>query len=327
MKYRRLGKTKIDVSEVGFGAWAIGGTWGNVDDDISKKALEKAIDCGINFIDTADVYGDGRSERIVSQIIKEYGDKVHVATKAGRRLNPHTAAGYNYENLKDFIKRSLDNLGLKEIELLQLHCPPTETYYNPQTFDAMDKLVEEGYVLNYGVSVEKVEEAIKALEFPNVSTIQIIFNMFRQRPSDLLFSLAEQKNVGIISRVPLASGMLTGKFSGNEKFEDDDHRKFNRNGEAFDRGETFAGVDFHKGIEATNELKQILPDGWKMTNFALKWILMHSAVSTVITGAKTPDQIEINSKSSDLADIPPDVMRKVEEIYNRMVKPMVHQYW
>lgn len=327
MKYRKLGKTNINISEIGFGAWAIGGTWGTVDDETSKRALKKAIDCGINFIDTADVYGDGRSEKIISQIIKEYGDSVHVATKAGRRLNPHTSAGYNYENLKDFVNRSLDNLGLKELELLQLHCPPTETYYDTQTIEAMDRLVEEGYVLNYGVSVEKVEEAIKALEFPNVSTIQIIFNTFRQRPSDLLFPLANQKNVGIISRVPLASGMLTGKFKGNEKFEDNDHRKFNRNGEAFDRGETFAGVDFHKGIEATNELKKILPDGWQMTNFALKWILMHSAVSTVITGAKTPEQIEINSKSSDLADIPPDVMMKVKEIYERKVKPMVHQYW
>ena len=327
MKYRTLGKTGIKVSEIGFGAWAIGGTWGEVNDDESRKTLHAAVESGINFFDTADVYGDGRSERLIGELKKEYGDQIHVATKAGRRLNPHIAAGYNYKNIKGFVERSLKNLNLKEIELLQLHCPPWEVYYNPELFNSLDKLKEEGLILNYGVSVEKVEEAIKASEYPGVSTVQIIFNMFRQRPSDYFFELAEKRNIGIIARVPLASGLLTGKFKGTEEFEGDDHRRFNRNGEAFDRGETFAGVDFNLGIRTVNELKQFLPTGFTMTEFALKWILMHKQVSTVITGAKRVTQIKENATASDMPDLNDDTMKVVEQVYTKEIKPLVHQYW
>ena len=327
MKYRTIGKTGIKVSEIGFGAWAIGGTWGKVNDDESRKALNAAVNSGINFFDTADVYGDGRSERLVGELKKKYGDQVHIATKAGRRLNPHTAVGYNYENIKGFVERSLKNLNLREIELLQLHCPPWEVYYNPEVFDSMDRLKEEGLILNYGVSVEKVEEAIKASEYPGVSSVQIIFNMFRQRPSDYFFNLAEKKNIGIIARVPLASGLLTGKFTGKEEFEEDDHRRFNRNGEAFDRGETFAGVDFKTGIETVNELRKYIPNGFTMTEFALKWILMHRQVSTVITGAKTIKQILENAHASEMPDLNDNTMKIVNEMYEQKIKPLVHQYW
>lgn len=261
MKYRMLGKTGIKVSEIGFGAWAIGGTWGKVNDNTSLQALGTAVSNGINFFDTADVYGDGRSEELVGQIKKEYGDSIHIATKAGRRLNPHTAEGYNYENLKKFVKRSLEKLKIKEIELLQLHCPPWEVLYKPEVFEDLDKLKEEGLILNYSVSVEKVEQALKASEFKGVSTVQIIFNMLRQRLNELFFKIAKEHNVGIIARVPLASGLLTGKFTGEEVFEDDDHRKFNRNGEAFDRGETFSGIDFKLGIKTVNEIKKSMPSG------------------------------------------------------------------
>ncbi len=327
MKYRILGKTGIKVSEIGFGSWAIGGTWGKVDDQNSVKALRAAVDEGVNFFDTADVYGDGRSEKLIAQLKKEFGDSIHIATKAGRRLNPHVSEGYNYKNLRKFVQRSADNLGTKQVELLQLHCPPTDVYYKPDVFEALDRLVEEGLILHYGVSVEKVEEAIKAIEFPNVESVQIIFNMFRQRPSDLFFKLASEKHVGVIARVPLASGLLTGKFTGQEKFEDDDHRKFNRNGESFDRGETFAGVNFEKGVETVNEIMRYVPAGWNMTDLALKWILMHQDVSTAITGAKTVEQISENTHASDLPDICDQLMQTIDRIYRDNIKPMVHQYW
>lgn len=327
MNYRKLGKTGIMVSEIGFGAWAIGGTWGEVNDDESRKALREAVENGINFFDTADVYGDGRSERLVGELKKDYGDQIHIATKAGRRLNPHTAEGYNYENILNFTKRSLKNLNVKEIELLQLHCPPWEVYYNPDLFESLEKLREEGLILNYGVSVEKVEEAIKASEYKGVSTVQIIFNMFRQRPSDYFLELAEKRNIGVIARVPLASGLLTGKFNGNEEFEIGDHRRFNRNGEAFDRGETFSGVDFERGVQTVKDLKKYIPAGFSMTEFALKWILMHKQISTVITGAKTSNQIRENANSSTKPDLNEETMMKVKEIYDEKIKAMVHQYW
>lgn len=327
MNYRNLGRTGFEVSTVSFGAWAIGGAWGSVDDKESMAALHKAIDVGVNFIDTADVYGDGHSERLIANLIKERKETIFVATKAGRRLDPHVAGGYNRENLTAFVERSLKNLKAEKIDLLQLHCPPTEVYYMPETFQVLDDLVQQGKLQHYGVSVEKVEEALKAIEFPNVKTVQIIFNIFRQRPAELFFKEALRKQVGVIVRVPLASGMLTGKMKPNTSFADDDHRNFNRHGEAFDRGETFAGVDYETGLLVVEELKTLVPDGWTMPQFALRWILMHEAVSCVIPGAKNPRQAEDNAKAADLPEISPEVMDKISKIYREKVRPMVHHYW
>ncbi|MDZ7763017.1 MAG: aldo/keto reductase [Melioribacteraceae bacterium] len=300
MKYRKLGKTGWDVSEISFGAWAIGGTWGSVNDDESLKALNRAVDLGINFFDTADVYGDGRSERLLAKLRKERSEEIFIATKAGRKLNPHTADGYNKENLTSFIETSLRNLNTDSLDLLQLHCPPTEVYYMPEVFGFLDELAAEGKIKYYGVSVEKVEEGLKAVEFPNVQSIQIIFNMFRQRPAELFFDRAKEKNVGILTRVPLASGMLTGKLTKNSEFESDDHRNFNRNGEMFDKGETFSGVDYDLSLEAVEKLKAICPSDISMVQFALKWILMHDAVTCAIPGARNVNQVEQNSSVSDI---------------------------
>ena len=327
MQYRNLGRTGFDVSTVSFGAWAIGGAWGSVDDTESMAALHKAIDVGVNFIDTADVYGDGHSERLIANLKKERQETIFVATKAGRRLNPHVASGYNRENLTAFVERSLKNLKTETLDLLQLHCPPTEVYYMPETFGVLDDLVQQGKLQHYGVSVEKVEEALKAIEFPNVKTVQIIFNIFRQRPADLFFKEALRKQVGVIVRVPLASGLLTGKMKANTTFEADDHRAFNRQGEAFDRGETFAGVDYETGLQVVEELKALVPVGWTMPQFALRWILMHEAVSCVIPGAKNPRQAEDNAKAADLPEISPEVMEKISEIYREKVRSLVHHYW
>jgi aryl-alcohol dehydrogenase-like predicted oxidoreductase len=327
MKYRELGRTGWKVSSLSFGAWAIGGTWGTVDDSESLAALHKAIDMGVNFIDTADVYGDGRSERLVARLKKERSETIYVATKAGRRLDPHDAAGYNRENLTFFIERSLKNLDTDTIDLLQLHCPPTEAYYMPEVFGILDDFVKESKIRYYGVSVEKVEEALKAIEYPNVQTVQIIFNMFRQRPADLFFDQAKKKKVGILARVPLASGLLTGKLKIDSTFETDDHRAANRNGEWFDRGETFAGVDYATGLKAVEELKAICPNNMSLVQFALRWILMHDAVSCAIPGAKRPAQAEENFETADLQEIPADLMEKVESIYNKYIKDSVHHYW
>lgn len=260
MRYRELGRTGWEISEVSFGAWAIGGTWGPVEDSESLAALHKAVEMGVNFIDTADVYGDGRSERLVAQLCRECSEKIYVATKAGRRLNPHTAGGYNRKNLTAFVERSLKNLDTEAIDLLQLHCPCPEVYYMPEVFGVLDDLVEAGKIRYYGVSVEKVEEALKAIEYPDVQSVQIIFNMFRHRPAELFFEQAKKRKVGIIARVPLASGMLAGKFKPDTKFTSDDHRQFNRRGEAFDRGETFSGVDYDLGLKVVEELKEICPE-------------------------------------------------------------------
>jgi aryl-alcohol dehydrogenase-like predicted oxidoreductase len=327
MEYRELGHTGWKVSATSFGAWAIGGTWGKVDDQESLAALHKAIDLGVNFIDTADVYGDGRSERLIAQVRKERKEEIIVATKAGRRLDPHIAAGYNRANLTSFIERSLKNLETETLDLVQLHCPPTEVFYMPEVFGVMDDLVQAGKVRYYGVSVEKVEEALKAIEYPNVQTVQIIFNIFRQRPADLFFQQATKKKIGILARVPLSSGMLTGKMSAATRFENDDHRKFNRQGEAFDKGETFSGVDFDLSLQAVEELRPLVPDGWTMAQFALRWILMHPAVSCVIPGAKRPSQAADNAAAADLPPIPAQTMAQVEEIYNRLVKAQVHHLW
>ena len=327
MNYRTLGRTGWKVSEISFGAWAIGGTWGNVDDNESLAALNKALDLGVNFFDTADVYGDGRSEQLLAKLKKERSEEFHIATKAGRRLNPHTAEGYNKKNLTSFIKRSLKKLNTEAIDLLQLHCPPTEVFYNPEVFGILDDLVKEGKLLNYGVSVEKIEEALKAIEFPNVKTVQIIFNMFRQRPADLFFEQAKKKQIGILALVPLSSGMLTGKFTKDSKFEDDDHRKFNRNGEDFDKGETFSGVDYNLSLKAVEELKAVCPKGMSLTQFALKWILMFDAVTCAIPGAKRPIQAEENISASDFPALSEQSMNDVKSIYEKYIKKNVHHLW
>lgn len=327
MQYRELGRTGMKVSNISFGAWAIGGSWGSVDDKESLAALHRSVDLGVNFIDTADVYGDGRSERLVAKLRKERKETIYVATKAGRRLDPHVADGYNRANLTSFIERSLKNLATDAIDLLQLHCPPMEVYYRPETFGVLDDLVKAGKLQHYGVSVEKVEEALKAIEYPNVQTVQIIFNIFRQRPADLFFAEALKRKVGILARVPLASGMLTGKLTAKSAFEADDHRAFNRHGESFDRGETFSGVDYDTGLAAVEELRALVPQGWSMTQFALRWILMFDAVTCAIPGAKNPSQAEDNAKAADLPAMDTATMDKVNAIYNARIKGLVHQYW
>lgn len=326
MKYKPLGQTGWNVSEVSFGAWAVGGSWGSVSEEEARAALRRAAELGVNFFDTADVYGDGRSERLVGELGRDFPE-IRIATKAGRRLDPHVAEAYTKANLQPFIERSLRNLNREAIDLLQLHCPPTDAYYMPEVFAALDDFVAEGKILHYGVSVEKVEEAMKAIEYPNVSTVQIIFNMFRHRPRERFFRLAQDANVGVIVRVPLASGLLTGKMTRSTSFEADDHRAFNRHGEAFDRGETFSGVDYETGLEAVEKLKAVCPDGVTLPQLALRWILMHDAVSCTIPGGKRPRQVEENISAADLPALGPDVMSQVDEIYQSMIGPQVHHRW
>jgi aryl-alcohol dehydrogenase-like predicted oxidoreductase len=327
LKYRKLGRTGWEISEISFGSWAIGGTWGEVDDSESLKALHKALELGVNFFDTADVYGDGHSEQLIAKLKRESKDKFYVATKAGRRLNPHTAEGYNRSNLTSFVERSLRNLETDALDLLQLHCPPSQVYYMPEVFGVLDDLVKIGKLRYYGVSVEKVEEALKAIEYPNVQSVQIIFNMFRFRPSELFFEQAKKRNVGILARVPLASGMLTGKFNKNSKFESDDHRNYNRNGEEFDRGETFSGVDYNLSLEAVEELKLICPSGMSLTQFALRWILMFDAVTCAIPGAKRKNQVEENISTEILSPLSETTMNKVRKIYDKYIFENIHHYW
>ena len=327
MKYRELGRTGFRVSEISFGAWAIGGDWGKVSDDESLAALHRAIDLGVNLIDTADVYGDGRSEKLVAQVQRERSEPVYIATKAGRRLNPHVASGYNRKNLTAYVERSLNNLQTEAIDLLQLHCPPTEVYYMPEIFGVLDDLVAQGKLHYYGVSVEKVEEALKAIEFPNVQTVQIIFNMFRQRPKSLFFSEAKSRKVGILARVPLASGLLADKFDQNSAFSDNDHRYYNRKGESFDVGETFSGVPFEIGLKAVDELRPLVPAGMTMAQFALRWILMFDAVTCAIPGAKRPDQAEENASAAEMPPIDGKKMANINEIYDCLIHPKVHHYW
>ncbi len=327
MQYRELGRTGWKVSAVSFGAWAIGGTWGSVQDADSLAALHRALDLGVNFFDTADVYGDGRSEKLLARLRRERRDPFYVATKAGRRLDPHTAAGYDRTNLTAFVERSLKNLETDSIDLLQLHCPPTEVYYRPEVFGVLDDLAQQGKLRHYGVSVEKVEEALKAIEFPNVQTVQIIFNIFRQRPADLFFDQAQKRRVGILARVPLSSGMLTGKFSAKSTFESDDHRAFNRQGEAFDRGETFSGVDYNQGLQAVESLRPLVPAGMTMGQMALRWILMFPAVTCAIPGGKRPSQVEENAAAADFPPLPESAMQRIQSIYEEKIKPQVHAYW
>jgi aryl-alcohol dehydrogenase-like predicted oxidoreductase len=328
MQYRKFGKTGRMVSDIGFGAWAIGGAWGDVSEEDAKAALNAALDAGTNFIDTADVYGDGRSEKIIAKVLKERGgERPFVATKAGRRLSPHVADGYTKENLTAFVERSLTNLATDCLDLVQLHCPPTEVYYRPDVFDAMEGMIKAGKIRNYGVSVEKVEEGLKAIDYPGVASVQIIYNIFRQRPADLFFREASRKEVAIIVRVPLASGLLTGKMNEKTVFAADDHRAFNRNGEAFDKGETFAGVPYDVALDAVEEIRNLVQGNETMAQFALRWILMNEAISTVIPGAKNAAQAQANSSASDVEPLSLDVMAALRELYEKRIATHVHHTW
>lgn len=328
MLRREFGRTGWNVAAVGFGAWAIGGTWGEVNEEDAKAALHAALDEGVDFIDTADVYGDGRSERIIREVLKERGgERPIVATKAGRRLNPHVAEGYTRENLEGFIDRSLSNLGVDVLDLVQLHCPPTPVFYMPEVFGALDDLVAAGKLKHYGVSVEKVEEGLKAIEFPGVASVQIIWNMFRQRPAELFLPRAQEKGVAVIARVPLASGLLTGKMSRDSQFAADDHRAFNREGAAFDKGETFSGVPFDVALDAVEAVRSALPGDVPMAQVALRWCLMEEAVSVVIPGAKNPDQAKGNAAAGHLPPLEEGTMEVVREIYRSRIAPHVHQLW
>lgn len=322
MKKRLLGKTGFEISEIGLGTWQVGGKWGSVFSHSNADAiLNSAVDNGVNFIDTADVYSDGESEKAVGRLVRSRSERIFVATKCGRRLNPHVDQSYQVKALRGFVEDSLRNMGLETIDLIQLHCPPTETYYRPEIFELFDNLKKEGKILNLGVSVERVEEALKAIEYDNVTTVQIIFNMLRQRPADEFFAAAAQRNVGILARVPLASGLLTGKFSATTTFEKDDHRTFNRNGEAFDKGETFSGVDYMKGLQAVEEIKKVFPQAENLAAVALKWILMFREVSCVIPGASRPDQVLSNLMAASVPDITTDQMNRVKAIYDQFIWP------
>ncbi|MDA3901722.1 MAG: aldo/keto reductase [Spirochaetes bacterium] len=328
MNYRRLGKTGFEISEISLGTWQIGGKWGTgFDDANAEKIINEAIDMGVNFIDTADVYEDGRSEAAVGRVVRSRSERVYVATKCGRFINPHVADGYTPEVLRTFVENSLKNSGLETLDLIQLHCPPTEVYYRPEIFELFDKLKDEGKILNLGVSVEKVEEALKAIEYPNVTTIQIIFNLFRQRPSHLFFTQAQKKDVGIIARVPLASGLLTGKFSAETVFDEADHRQSNRNGEWFDRGETFAGVDFQTGLRAVNKLRSVFPDEENLAPRALQWILSHSEVSTVIPGASKKEHLLGNINTLSHKELTQNEIDRMNAIYSDEIQNMVHHLW
>lgn len=327
MKYRELGRTGWKVSEISFGAWAIGGAWGSVRDEDSLDALNAAIDSGVNFLDTADVYGNGRSEKLITQLKKSRKEEIIVATKAGRRLPKQSVDGYSRANLTLWVEDSLRNLQMDSLDLLQLHCPPTDAYYQPELFAILDDLVKAGKLRYYGVSVERVEEALKAIEYSNVQSVQIIFNCFRQRPADLFFAQAKLKRVGILARVPLASGLLTGKFGADTQFAADDHRNFNRQGQAFDVGETFSGVDYQVALGAVEELRALLPSGMSLSQFALRWILMFDAVTCAIPGGKRRDQVVDNCRASDLPPLSPEAMAKVREIYDARIRPLVQHRW
>ncbi|HWT57456.1 MAG TPA: aldo/keto reductase [Rhizobium sp.] len=328
MKHHAFGRMPFTVTNVGFGAWQIGGSWGDISEADGRAALNAALDAGMTFIDTADVYGDGRSEKIIADVLKTRGgERPMVATKAGRRLNPHVAEGYTRANLDGFIDRSLKNLAVDSLDLVQLHCPPREVFYQPEVFEGLGALQKAGKIKGYGVSVEKVEDGLKAIEYPGVVSIQIIYNIFRQRPDHLFFQEARRRNVAIIARVPLASGLLSGKITRETHFADDDHRNFNRHGEAFDVGETFAGVPFEVGLQAVEEVRKLVPAGVTMAAFALRWILMTDAVTVVIPGARNGEQARANAAAADLAPLAADVMAATREIYERLIAPHVHQRW
>ena len=327
MRYRTLGRTGWNVSTVSFGAWAIGGSWGTVDEGEAMQALNRALDLGINLFDTADVYGDGRSERLIGELRRSRKEPFYVATKAGQRLETHTVDSYSGTNLAAFVDRSLENLGVDAIDLLQLHSPPTDVYYRPEVFGALEDLVRAGKVRHCGVSVNRVEEGLKAIEYPIIQSVQIIYNIFRQRPADLFLSEARRRGVGVLARLPLSSGLLTGKLGKDTRFASNDHRAYNRQGEAFDRGETFSGVDYDIALEAVRALTPLVAPPATMARWALRWILMNDAVTCVIPGGKRAAQVEDNAGAAELAPLPPEVMAAVREIYDVQIKPLVHACW
>lgn len=328
MNYRKLGKTGFDISEISLGTWQVGGKWGaDFDHTLAESILHEAVDGGVNFIDTADVYGGGESEKAVGKFVKSRSERIYVATKCGRQLNPHTNEAYQPKVLRQFVEDSLTNMGLETLDLIQLHCPPTEVYYRPEIFELFDRLKDEGKIQNLGISVEKVEEALKGIEYDNVTSVQIIFNMFRQRPTELFFEQAKKKDIGVIVRVPLASGLLTGKFSADSTFTAGDHRHFNRHGEKFDQGETFSGVEYETGLAAVNELKAVFPGYENLAPVALRWILQFDGVSTIIPGASRPAQVGSNLKAAELPPLTAEQAKAVDEIYAKYIKPSVHQRW
>ena len=327
MKYRKFGSLNWKVSEIGIGCWQIGADWGKVNDDQAYEVLKSSFENGVNFFDTADVYGDGRSEKFVGSFINSVSERIYVATKAGRRINPHVAKGYYDKDLMEsFVDRSLSNLGIESIDLLQMHCPPTEVYSSDYTFEMLDYLVGKGKIQNYGFSVETVDQALECIKKPNTKSIQVIFNIFRQKPAEKLFKIAKEKKIAIIARVPLASGLLTGKFNKDSSFTSDDHRNYNIKGDAFDIGETFSGVNYFKGLDAINDLKSILPDGMTLSQLSLKWILMHDAVSVVIPGAKNKDHVQLNTNSSEVDEIS-FLMNAINDIYKKYFYDDIHHRW
>jgi aryl-alcohol dehydrogenase-like predicted oxidoreductase len=327
MNTRTLGRTGWNISTVSFGAWAIGGSWGTVDERDAMAALNRALDLGINLFDTADVYGDGRSEQLIGALRRSRKEPFYIATKAGLRLDPQTADGYTRENLSAFVDRSLDNLGVDAIDLLQLHSPPTDVYYRPEVFGVLEGLVRDGKVRACGVSVNRVEEGLKALDYPIIQSVQIIYNVFRQRPADLFLPEARRRGVGVLARLPLSSGLLTGKMTRDTRFESNDHRAYNRRGEAFDRGETFSGVDYQVALDTVEQLRPLVTRPATMAQWALRWILMNEAVTCVIPGGKRAAQIEDNVGAAELPPLSPEVMAAVREIYDARIKPLVHAYW
>ena len=328
MNYRKLGKTNFNISEISLGTWQVGGKWGSAfDNKTADELLNTAIDNGVNFIDTADVYENGLSETAVGRVVRSRSERIYVATKCGRQINPHVNEGYQPKVLQKYVEDSLKRMGLETLDLIQLHCPPTEVYYRPEIFEMFDRLKDQGKILNLGVSVEKVEEALKAIEYSNVTTVQIIFNLFRQRPSQLFFSEARKKDIGIIARVPLASGLLTGKFDAKTTFEADDHRNFNRNGEAFDKGETFSGIDYDLGLKAVQELKALFPEAENLAPYALQWILGFENISCIIPGASKTSHVLSNLSVYDQPKLTPEKISAMNAIYEEYIKPSVHQLW
>jgi len=328
MQYRSLGKTGFDISAISLGTWQVGGKWGSgFNDNNAEKILNEAIDAGVNFIDTADVYENGKSEAAVGRVVRTRSEKVYVATKCGRQINPHINAGYTPDVLQQYVEDSLRRTGLERLDLIQLHCPPTEVYYRPEIFERFERLKEQGKIQHLGVSVEKVEEALKAIEYPNVCTVQIIFNVFRQRPAELFFREASRKDIGVIVRVPLASGLLTGLYTRQTSFAEGDHRNFNRQGAAFDKGETFAGIDYEQGLKAVEELKQLFPERENLAPTALQWILQYPEVSCIIPGASRPAHLDSNLSTFDLPPMEIGQKTAMDAIYTRYIKDMVHQRW
>lgn len=327
MKTRTFGKTRWQVGEVGFGAWQIGAEWGEVSDEDASATLHAALDAGVTLFDTADVYGDGLSERRLAKFRSERSEPFHIITKTGRRCDPHTLAEYNETNLNAFVDRSRQNLGVETLDLVQLHCPPSEVYDGTEQFEIMDAMVAAGKMQYWGVSVEKISEAELALTWPTLTSIQVIFNAFRQRPARELLGHAARKNVAIIARVPLASGLLAGKMTAETTFGYDDHRNYNRDGQAFDVGETFAGVPFETGLKAVEALRPLVPEGASMAQWALRWILMHEEVSVVIPGARNPQQAADNAAAGDLPPLNGDDMASVRNTYDRFIRMHVHERW